>query len=682
MLRERVSKTCTKCKSRKVRCIRSRESNSKCVNCLKRGDDCDFRLSKRKFLDSESPPASRSLSHERVEPNEHSQSVLSLDEPSAVSYNGTGYENPDQYSLYVDELIEDHRATGRTHHLHPFFKAHECYIGSASVGYFSESRIQALANRLGHNGVETLLERIFLVVEGRYERHSQDRPGPGTGQLWEKPGGSPVISETTKRLYLDSYFSQIHPVYPFLDRRVFEERALSTNLPSALLADTSWSALYHAVIALGCQYHGGGAFEPGKGESAKFFQVALGSFPEIVVGPKTLESIQAITAMAILSLNFSYMHIDGLLITEAARIAQRMRLNSASNYADQNTRYRVFWVIYTLEKAFSFNQGSSSVIMDSDIGCPIPTVPESIFGDFNWLLASVGLARLLSRAYQTLFSITATWNTEASYYAKIDNMNDLLERWRQSIPLVFRPGEPFRAQSFHSSCETYIALRTHFFYYDARIALCRLTLHLGRNDDGPRQVSCKKVIMQTSRSIIELLRYIDMEPYTPVFILAHLPLSALFILFDLVIHNPTHNETSSNLALLEVVGGHFSRLEYSTGGSVPSSILSEFAYIARTFVRNYRSGQHRQNTVPDSMGSMVSNDTLQNHQNILNTNIPMLQNQVSGQPPIIAAQDHTSLFLPTFDTMPTDDGSFTGFNVTDLFGGVVPSNQDFFFEPA
>ncbi|BAE56729.1 unnamed protein product [Aspergillus oryzae RIB40] len=71
-------------------------------------------------------------------------------------------------------------------------------------------------------------------------------------------------------------------------------------------------------------------------------------------------------------------------------------------------------------------------------------------------------------------------------------------------------------------------------------------------------------------------------------ILAHLPLSALFILFDLVIHNPTHPETASNLALLEVAGGHFSRLEYATGGSLPSSVLAEFAYIARTFVRTYR----------------------------------------------------------------------------------------------
>lgn len=154
--------------------------------------------------------------------------------------------------------------------------------------------------------------------------------------------------------------------------------------------------------------------------------------------------------------------------------------------------------------------------MDSDIGCPVPIIPESVFGDYNWLTACAGLARFLSRAYESLFSISATWNTEASYYRKIDTMNSVLERWRQSIPMIFRPGEPFRAQSFHGSCETFIALQTHFYYHIACIALCRLTLHLGRHSDGPRQVAARKAIMQAARSIIELLRHIDMEAYTPV----------------------------------------------------------------------------------------------------------------------------------------------------------------------
>lgn len=154
--------------------------------------------------------------------------------------------------------------------------------------------------------------------------------------------------------------------------------------------------------------------------------------------------------------------------------------------------------------------------MDSDIGCPIPSVPEATFGEYNWLFATASFARLLSRAYESLFSISATLNTQESYYEKLDVITDLLERWRLSIPLAFRPGEPFHVRSFKSSCETLVALRTHFYYHDASISLCRLTLHVGKSQDGLRQIESRTKLMRSARSIIELLRHVDIEPYTPV----------------------------------------------------------------------------------------------------------------------------------------------------------------------
>jgi hypothetical protein len=65
-----------------------------------------------------------------------------------------------------------------------------------------------------------------------------------------------------------------------------------------------------------------------------------------------------------------------------------------------------------------------------------------------------------------------------------------------------------------------------------------------------------------------------------------MPLSALFVLFDFVVHNPYHPESSTNLTFLDVVGAYFTRLEYSTGGSLPSSLMAEFALIARQFIRD------------------------------------------------------------------------------------------------
>lgn len=65
----------------------------------------------------------------------------------------------------------------------------------------------------------------------------------------------------------------------------------------------------------------------------------------------------------------------------------------------------------------------------------------------------------------------------------------------------------------------------------------------------------------------------------------------MFILFDFVVHNPLHPETLANLTSLDVAGSYFTRLEYASGGSLPGSLLAEFPFIARQFVRDIQLGK-------------------------------------------------------------------------------------------
>jgi hypothetical protein len=44
-------------------------------------------------------------------------------------------------------------------------------------------------------------------------------------------------------------------------------------------------------------------------------------------------------------------------------------------------------------------------------------------------------------------------------------------------------------------------------------------------------------------------------------------------------------QTKSNLSLLGIAAGYFCRLEYTSGGVYPTSILSDVAHFARDFVR-------------------------------------------------------------------------------------------------
>lgn len=56
------------------------------------------------------------------------------------------------------------------------------------------------------------------------------------------------------------------------------------------------------------------------------------------------------------------------------------------------------------------------------------------------------------------------------------------------------------------------------------------------------------------------------------------------VVFDVVISYPKHPETNTNLALLDVAGGHFSRIEYASAGWLPGSLLTQFSQIAREYV--------------------------------------------------------------------------------------------------
>jgi hypothetical protein len=81
-------------------------------------------------------------------------------------------------------------------------------------------------------------------------------------------------------------------LYPFLDRQAFEAKAFSPNLDIELANEASWAALYYSVLALGCEFDGGGSFAPGEGEPWSFFKVALDHYPKVLLLNTDLLEVQ------------------------------------------------------------------------------------------------------------------------------------------------------------------------------------------------------------------------------------------------------------------------------------------------------------------------------------------------------------------------------------------------------
>ncbi|KAJ6189771.1 fungal-specific transcription factor domain-containing protein [Penicillium mononematosum] len=600
--------------------------------------------------------------------------------------------------VFLDQMLENHGSSGILRDSFALLRAPEHDVTSSSLAFFSEPRIHSLSQRLGNDRLNELVETIESVIRSRLLAQ-----GPSSISLitFRKPPDIEQVPLDEVKLYVDSYFQQLHPIYPFLDRKEFEEKVFGPNRSEILSSSCAFSALYHTVLALGCQYHEGGTFDPGNGRVWKLFQVSLGLVSDMLIPREALMSLQALVAMiadrreganplsgnvqSIFAMNTCCLQIEEVLLMEAARMAQGLGYHRALGNGDQrhkSTCHRTFWVIYCMEKHMCFQCQKGSMIPDHDIGCPIPDVPESVFGEYNSFLSAIGFGRILSQAYTSLFSVSAAIQTTQAYHIAIEEIETRLERWRTAVPMELRPGmlcheSNMPSSSFREPSFKMIVLQTNFSYYGLIIALARLKMQIGRQDQPQKQEETKRLLMDTARAVVEGSKNVDIAAHTPIFILAVLPLAALFILFDFVIHNPTHPETRNNLSLLDVAAGHFSLLDYKSGGIVPASLLTEFAHIARQYVKDFDSQQQQQQQ-PGELGSSIAGSILAdtevstplNQTNSNGSNNIELQYNMMGP---WEARDY--LYYPVTPETPVQglpENPMASFNIQSLFGFVVP----------
>lgn len=121
----------------------------------------------------------------------------------------------------------------------------------------------------------------------------------------------------------------------------------------------------------------------------------------------------------------------------------------------------------------------------------------------------------MSLAYDSLFSVSASLNSPETYMAAITHVRDMLEQWKLSVPPEMRPGETQSLSQATTGAYKTAILHTHLTYYLVVVGLARLTLHVDQTPGESVEFS-KKNLMDTARACIELTRFVDIQPHTPV----------------------------------------------------------------------------------------------------------------------------------------------------------------------
>lgn len=169
--------------------------------------------------------------------------------------------------------------------------------------------------------------------------------------------------------------------------------------------------------------------------------------------------------------------------------------------------------------------------MDSDIGCPIPLVPESIFGDYDWFLSLIRYSRLISRIYESLFTVSSGDASADTYHVSIEQLKNELEAWRLSIPVQYRPREYFFGRGLPGTLEIYIAVTTQYLYFNALLTLLRIALHIkaGYVGTAPDRQETKKQLMETVCLILDSTKYIEVAAYTSMWYVDRFPMPTFYM---------------------------------------------------------------------------------------------------------------------------------------------------------
>ncbi|KAH7245005.1 hypothetical protein BKA59DRAFT_168887 [Fusarium tricinctum] len=174
---------------------------------------------------------------------------------------------------------------------HPVIMTNKQDVSSSSLAYFSNGRLTALSRRLSHTRVAELTRRIESTVRSIIRHPVKSIPSPND---YKKEAHSVSLSQQSRSKYIKSYFKEVHPIYPFLNRKSFEERASSPRLAELLSVDNAWCALYHAILSLGSLYHDCGSFTAFSRAAWDIFRVSLSLFSQIIFRRRTLVAAQLV----------------------------------------------------------------------------------------------------------------------------------------------------------------------------------------------------------------------------------------------------------------------------------------------------------------------------------------------------------------------------------------------------
>lgn len=482
------------------------------------------------------------------------------------------------------------------------------YIGSSSgFSIFSPKGIQWVNEKTGDSSFQEMISSAS-VDENKWMYWKPEV----FGDLFQRPIFKRLPPKNECLSLMKDFFENFNCMFPLFHQPTFMY-LVERQYTDDPYEGSGWWASLNVALAIAHRLRVMSNLVP-KEEDDKawgYMKNAMGVMTELTLRNTDLLSVQALLGMASFLQGTPNPQPTFFLVAAAIRLSHSIGLHKRGSGFNLNPieieqRKRVFWIAYMLDKDICLRSGRPPAQDDDDMNVELPTAdPEDNIGNIpladgkgkvNLFRLMVEFSTIESKVYKQLYSTKASRQSDGELLNTIGELDHLLEEWKDSIPVDFRPEHEIKAS--HTPLILHVVM-LHFAYYNCLTTIHRMSIHhgywtsrlsnyaiqgLNAKPLNPRVFSSAALCVSAARASIHLIKYVPQGDFACVWLILYFPVSALVTLFGNILQNPQDPRARSDVRLMNLVVTFLSTLgtEGENGGVKRMlGVCSEFERIAK-----------------------------------------------------------------------------------------------------
>ncbi|CZT50259.1 related to transcriptional activator Mut3p [Rhynchosporium secalis] len=517
------------------------------------------------------------------------------------------------------------------------------YIGSSSgFSIFSPKGISWVNEKTGDSSFQQMISSAS-VDENKWMYWKPEV----FGDLFERRVFRRLPPKSECLSLLKDFFENFNCMFPLFHQPTFMH-LVDRQYSQDPYEGSGWWASLSVALALAHRLRVMSNLVP-KAEDEKawgYLKNAIAVVTELTMRNTDLLSVQALLGMALFLQGTPNPQPSFFLVAAAIRSSHSIGLHKRGSGFNLNPieieqRKRVFWIGYMLDKDICLRTGRPPAQDDDDMNVDLPSAdPEDNIGNIPLAdgKGKVNLFRLMcefatieSKVYKQLYSTKASKQSDGELLHTIGELDHILEEWKDSIPVDFRPEHEIKAS--HTPLILHVVV-LHFAYYNCLTTIHRMSVHhgywtsrlsnyaiqgLNARPLNPRVFSSAALCVSAARASIHLIKYVPQGDFSCVWLILYFPVSALVTLFGNILQNPQDPRARSDVCLMNLVVSFLSMLgteEENGGVKRMLGVCSEFERIAKVVLdkaekdsssRRKRKNNNNEEQPGKSRGPPVSN---------------------------------------------------------------------------